>query len=112
MLVQLQGPPLSNPTCLPTCIYINYIYCIHHLLTPPTSYPTAPATTRPPPLLLTPGVHHTPRRPRPWRPAPAPPCPAAKEPATDLATLIGTPFFDYRKRKKSLNAFRLRSSQT
>ena len=80
MLVQLQGPPLSNPTCLPTCIYINYIHCIHHLLTPPTSYPTAPATTRPPPLLLTPGVHHTPRRPRPRRPAPAPPCPAVKEP--------------------------------
>ena len=100
MLVQLQGPPLSNPTCLPTCIYINYIYCIHHLLTPPTSYPTAPATTRPPPLLLTPGVHHTPRRPRPRRPAPAPPCPAVKEPATDLATLIDTPIFDYRKRKK------------
>ena len=96
----MQGPPLSNPTCLPTCIYINYIYCIHHLLTPPTSYPTAPATTRPPPLLLTPGVHHTPRRPRPRRPAPAPPCPAVKEPATDLATLIDTPIFDYRKRKK------------
>ena len=76
----MQGPPLSNPTCLATCIYINYIYCIHHLLTPPTSYPTAPATTRPPPLLLTPGVHHTPRWPRPRRPAPAPPCPAVKEP--------------------------------
>ena len=80
MLVQLQGPPLSNPTCLPTCIYFSYIYCIHHLPTSPTSYSTAPATTRPPPLLLTPGVHHTPRWPRPRRPAPAPPCPAVKEP--------------------------------
>ena len=44
MLVQLQGPPLSNPTCLPTCIYFSYIYCIHHLPTSPTSYSTAPAT--------------------------------------------------------------------
>ena len=99
MLVQLQGPPLSNPTCLPTCIYFSYINCIHHLPTSPTSYSTAPATTRPPPLLLTPGVHHTPRRPRPRRPAPAPPCPAVKEPATDLATLIDAPY-DYRKRQR------------
>ena len=80
MLVQLQGPPLSNPTFLPTCIYFSYINCIHHLPTSPTSYSTAHATTRPPPLLLTPGVHHTPRWPRPRRPAPAPPCPAVKEP--------------------------------
>ena len=78
--VQLQGPPLSNPTCLPTCIYFSYLNCIHHLPTSPTSYSTAPATTRPPPLLLTPGVHHTPRWPRPRRPAPALPCPAVKEP--------------------------------
>ena len=80
MLVQLQGPPLSNPTCLPTCIYFSYIYCIHHLPTSPTSYSTAHATTRPPPLLLTPGVHHTPRWPRLRRPASAPPRPAVKEP--------------------------------
>ena len=80
MLVQLQGPPLSNPTCLPTYIYSSYINCIHHLPTSPTSYSTAHATTRPPPLLLTPGVHHTPRWPRPRRPAPAPPRPAVKEP--------------------------------
>ena len=51
MLVQLQGPPLSNPTCLPTCIYFSYTYCIHHLPTSPTSYSTAHATARPPPLL-------------------------------------------------------------
>ena len=63
-----------------TCIYFSYINCIHHLPTSPTSYSTAHATTRPPPLLLTPGVHHTPRWPRPRRPAPAPPCPAVKEP--------------------------------
>ena len=78
-----KDPPISTPTYLPTCItciYINYIYCIYHLPTPPTSYSTAHATTRPPPLLLTPGVHHTPRWPRPRRPAPAPPCPAVKEP--------------------------------
>ena len=37
-------------------------------------------TTCPPLFLLTPGVHHTPRWPRPRRPAPAPPCPAVKEP--------------------------------
>ena len=76
----MQGPPLSNPTCLPTCIYFSYIYCIHHLPTSPTSYSTAHATARPPPLLLTPGVHHTPRRPRLRRPASAPPRPAVKEP--------------------------------
>ena len=75
-----KDPPFPNPTCLPTCIYFSYIYCIHHLPTSPTSYSTAHATTCPPPLLLTPGVHHTPRWPRPRRPAPAPPCPAVKEP--------------------------------
>ena len=72
----------TSPTYLPTCIYINYIYCIHHLPTPPTSYPTALATTRPPLLLLTSGVQHTPRRSRP-RPAACPcpaPCPAVKVP--------------------------------
>ena len=76
----MQGPPLSNPTCLPTCIYFSYIYCIHHLPTSPTSYSTAHATTCPPLFLLTPGVHHTPRWPRLRRPASAPPRPAVKEP--------------------------------
>ena len=43
--VQLQGPPLSNPTCLPTCIYINYIY----FPTPPSATSsTATALAHPP----------------------------------------------------------------
>ena len=104
MLVQLQGPPLSRPHLLPTCIhiiYINYIHCIHHLPTPPTSYPTAPATTRPPLLPLTSGVQHTPRRSRP-RPA-ACPCSGLPSPrclkcqATDLTTLDAIPI-NHRKR--------------
>ena len=108
MLVQLQGPPLSRPHLLPTCIhiiYINYIHCIHHLPTPPTSYPTAPATTRPPLLLLTSGVQHTPRRPRP-RPA-ACPCSGLPSPrclkcqATDLTTLDAIPI-NHRKRSFSI----------
>ena len=103
-----KDPPFPNPTCLPTCIhiiYINYIHCIHHLPTPPTSYPTAPATTRPPLLLLTSGVQHTPRRPRP-RPA-ACPCSGLPSPrclkcqATDLTTLDAIPI-NHRKRNFSI----------